>query len=349
MAAKVDAEGILDCMVLQPCSDYGTYQNSAPETIEEVWKGPTYQMIDATDGIRVFGTSFRTGYAVPSLSNSDTWRRGYARPSLPSGWYWMLDSVRIENGSPAGDHSFLRLRMVAKNSAVYPEGAAAGGTRDWVHTFWSIEWAARQASALVYLAGKKGRCEWARHVDESKSGEGQTLEVNDLAPMAKLAADCMRQYSASSLKLEKYQFAYYGEIYKLPVETADSDGVNPQKVVDKYLAGIGPLLHYPIVKRTTTAKFKRSDWTTNPPKWGSASGVEDTLAKDLDKIVDLPWNQLPFDFQDQNRWKWIKTADNFQTTPLDQTTLQYTRTEVWWGDLSWDEDFYGTNRWEIGS
>lgn len=41
MAAKVDAEGILDCMVLQPCSDYGTYQNSAPETIEEVWKGPT--------------------------------------------------------------------------------------------------------------------------------------------------------------------------------------------------------------------------------------------------------------------------------------------------------------------
>lgn len=90
--------------------------------------------------------------------------------------------------------------------------------------------------------------------------------------------------------MKPYNFVYYGDVYELPSETSDSGNVNPKEVVDKYLAGIGPLLHYPIVKRTTTARFKRTDWTTNPPKWGTAAGVEDTIAKDLDKIVALPWN-----------------------------------------------------------
>ena len=76
--------------------------------------------------------------------------------------------------------------------------------------------------------------------------------------MAKLAADAMRQYSASSLELEPYNFVYYGDVYALPAETSDGGNINPKDVVDKYIAGIGPLLHYPIVKRTTTAKFIRS-------------------------------------------------------------------------------------------
>ena len=36
MAAKVDTYGILNCMVLQPCNDYGTYSGSQPESLEEV-------------------------------------------------------------------------------------------------------------------------------------------------------------------------------------------------------------------------------------------------------------------------------------------------------------------------
>ena len=131
----------------------------------------------------------------------------------------MLDTGSIENTNPAGDHSLLRLRMTAKNTAMYPSSAAgAGGQRDYRQTFWSIEWASRQASALLYLAGKKGECTWVKHVDESKSGEGQPLTVDDLAPIAKLAADAMRQYSASSLDLKPYQFVYYGEVYQLPTE-----------------------------------------------------------------------------------------------------------------------------------
>lgn len=55
----------------------------------------------------------------------------------------------------------------------------------------------------------------------------------------------------------------------------------------------------------------------------------------------MPWSELPFNFDESTQWKWLKVADNFQTTTVDTTTLQYTRTEVWWGDLSWDEDFYG--------
>ena len=348
MAAKVDSSGILNCMVLQPCNDYGTYSGSQPESLEEVWKGPTSEMIDITNGVRVFGVSFRSGVEAPALSNSDTWVRSYARPILPSGWFWMLDTVSIENINPAGDHSLLRLRMLAKDSSMYPaSGAGAGGQRDYRQTFWTIEWASRQASALLYLSGKAGSCPWVKHVDESKSGEGQTLSVDDMAPIAKLAADAMRQYSASSLDLKPYQFAYYGEVYTLPQEITNGN-INPREVVDKYLAGIGPLLHYPIVKRTTTARFKRQQWDANPPKWGSAAGVEDTIAQNLDRIVDLPWSELPFNFDNSSQWKWIKVADNFQTTTVDTTTLQYTRTEVWWGDLSWDEDFYGNNRWEIG-
>ena len=77
--------------------------------------------------------------------------------------------------------------------------------------------------------------------------------------------------------MKPYQFVYYSEVYTLPQEITDGN-INPREVVDKYLAGIGPLLHYPIVKRTTTAKFKRTDWDANPPKWGSAAGVEDTIA-----------------------------------------------------------------------
>lgn len=150
-------------------------------------------MIDITNGVKVFGVSFRSGVEAPALSNSDTWVRGYARPVLPAGWFWMLDTVSIENINPAGDHSLLRLRLLAKDSSMYPSSAAgAGGQRDYRQTFWSIEWASRQASALIYLAGKKGQCPWVKHVDESKSGEGQTLAVDDMAPIAKLAADAMR-------------------------------------------------------------------------------------------------------------------------------------------------------------
>ena len=150
-------------------------------------------MIDITNGVKVFGVSFRSGVEAPALANSDTWIRGYARPVLPAGWFWLLDTVSIENTNPAGDHSLLRLRMLAKDSSEYPSSAAgAGGQRDYRQTFWSIEWASRQASALIYLAGKKGQCPWVKHVDESKSGEGQTLAVNDMAPIAKLAADAMR-------------------------------------------------------------------------------------------------------------------------------------------------------------
>ena len=235
-------------------------------------------MIDASSGVKVFGVAFVTGQEAPALANSDTWRRGYARPALPSGWFWMLDTVSIENVNPAGDHSLLRLRMLAKDSSEYPSSAVSGGQRDYRQTFWTIEWASRQATALLYLVGKKGQCPWVKHVDESKSGEGQTLAVDDLAPIAKLAADAMRQYSASSLDLKPYNFVYYGDVYELPSETTDGGNVNPKEVVDKYLAGIGPLLHYPIVKRTTTAKFIRSQWDANPPKWGSAAGVEDTIA-----------------------------------------------------------------------
>ena len=53
-------------------------------------------MIDITNGVRVFGVSFRAGVEAPALSNSDTWVRGYERPALPSGWFWMLDTVSIE-------------------------------------------------------------------------------------------------------------------------------------------------------------------------------------------------------------------------------------------------------------
>lgn len=150
-------------------------------------------MIDITNGIRVFGVVFRTGFAAPALSNSATWNRTYARPALPESWFWMLDSVSVENGNPAGDHSFLHVRMIARDSSEYPNDAAGGsGQRDYRQTYWSIEWASRQATALLYLAGKKGNCPWVKHVDESKSGEGQTLAVDDLAPIAKLAADAMR-------------------------------------------------------------------------------------------------------------------------------------------------------------
>lgn len=150
-------------------------------------------MIDITNGVRVFGVSFRSGVEAPALANSDTWVRSYARPVLPSGWFWMLDTVSIENINPAGDHSLLRLRMLAKDSSMYPSsGAGAGGQRDYRQTYWTIEWASRQASALLYLSGKAGTCPWVKHVDESKSGEGQTLAVDDMAPIAKLAADAMR-------------------------------------------------------------------------------------------------------------------------------------------------------------
>ena len=84
-------------------------------------------MIDASSGIKVFGVAFVTGQEAPALSNSDTWRRGYARPALPSGWFWMLDTVSIENVNPAGDHSLLRLRMLAKDSSEYPSSTVSGG------------------------------------------------------------------------------------------------------------------------------------------------------------------------------------------------------------------------------
>lgn len=74
-------------------------------------------MIDATDGLKVFGVSFKTGIEAPALADSVTWIRGYERPSLPSGWFWMLDTVSVENGNPAGDHSLLRMRMLAKESS----------------------------------------------------------------------------------------------------------------------------------------------------------------------------------------------------------------------------------------
>lgn len=77
-------------------------------------------MIDVTGGLKVFNVSFRTGVEAPALANSDMWVRSYERPALPSGWFWMLDTIGVENVNPAGGHSLLHLRMLAKDSSMYP-------------------------------------------------------------------------------------------------------------------------------------------------------------------------------------------------------------------------------------
>ena len=84
-------------------------------------------MIDITNGVRVFGVSFRAGIEAPALANSDTWVRGYARPALPAGWFWMLDTVSVENTNPAGRSTSCIDGDDSCGSRAYPQPPCRGG------------------------------------------------------------------------------------------------------------------------------------------------------------------------------------------------------------------------------
>lgn len=122
-------------------------------------------------------------------------------------------------------------------------------------------------------------------------------------------------------------------------------------VAKKKMAGLQPVLHYPILTKSTTSQTK-----------GTLPSVANCGA-DIDKITTLP-SGCPFSFAAPfgygTDWDWIKTGDTINMS-RDKTTgtTTYTRTEVWNGALSADVNFYGTQafnhnslntcRWKFGA
>ena len=145
----------------------------------------------------------------------------------------------------------------------------------------------------------------------------QDKHVDDLSIYAKMALDATKtESSQKKIKLEKYQFIMDGAVYEIPDESDmynDDNHVNPQEVIDKCLAGISPLIHYPIVTKKTAANFDRSG--TSFPKWTTIDPVVDRgdgVGEHLDCIVDYP-DDCPFQFKEDD-FVWLKTDDSFATS-----------------------------------
>lgn len=348
-------ESALNCMVLQPLDDYGTYNDSGNESYVEIWKGPITAMTNITNGINVMGVKFVVGFERPNIPDSNKWVRRFGPPDIPAGWFWMVNEVTVSECNPAGDHGFLTVKYIAKNSEWETKNATGGGRIDASKEKWMLEWQSRSASALIYLAKKFGTLKFIKWVNPAVKNEGRDIVLDengpDLAVFAKMAIDAMNAQTIDSrIRLGKYQFVWKDAVYELPkTSTPANHYVNPQAVVDKYIANVKPILHYPILKKITVANFKRSEFN-NFPKWNTVDGDKgDPLGRHIDTEVDFPV-KCPFSFETSPySYKWIKTADNFETDSVTKGHLIYTRTEVWWGDLYWDKEFYsGNNRWIIG-
>lgn len=353
---SAQTESALNCMVLQPLDDYGTYNETGNESYVEKWKGPISAMLKVNDGFTCMGKKFIIGNARPDLTGGN-WIRRFDTPSLPKNWYWMVKQIRVEQANPAGDHGTLVVDYVAKNSEWTVKDAGAGGRMDASKSQWSLEWQNRSATALIYLTNKYGKLKFIKWVNPAVKKEGEDKELDsktdpDMATFAKMAIDAMQSQKVDSrIRLGKYQFVWKDAVYELPTEcTPLIKHVNPQLVVDKYIAGVAPLLHYPVLKKVTAANFKTSQFEVFP-KWDSATGDKgDPIAKYIDTETNFP-KECPFEFNADYTYRWLKVSDNFSTDRITNAQLVYTRTEVWWGDLWWDSDFYNkniTDRWEIG-
>lgn len=355
-ASAAQSKSALNCMVLQPLDDYGTYNDSGNETYVERWKGPTSEMINIQNGIQCMGVTFRVGSERPNLP-AGNWIRRFDPPKVPAKWFWKVSEVKVEECNPAGDHSILSISYVARSTDWENKTADGGGRIDTSKQQWSLEWQSRSSSALIYLTKKSGKLKFVKWVNPAvtKDGEDKDLDLEndpDMATFAKMAADAMQSQSVDSrIRLGKYQFVWKDAVYELPTDCKPSSkNVNPQKVVDKYIAGVNPLLHYPILRKTTSANFKKAEFIEFP-KWDSATGDKgDPIAKYIDTETDYP-KGCPFEFASDYSYKWLKVGDSFQTDKITNGELVYTRNEVWWGDIYWDEDFYNkasSKRWEIG-
>lgn len=349
-------ESALDCMVLQPLDDYGTYNDGGNESYVEIWKGPVTAMTNVTNGFNVMGVIFRVGAERPIIQGG-RWVRRFDPPALPQGWFWMVDEITVEECKPAGDHAFLRVKYVARNSEWSARSADGGGRMDQSKEKWSLEWQSRSATPLIYLARKFGKLRFVKWVNPSVKKEGEDWELDedkdpDMAVFAKMAIDAAQAQKADSrIRLGKYQFVWKDIVYELPETCTPTErNVNPREVVDKFIKGVNPLLHYPVLKKVTAANFKRSEWNTFP-KWDSAIGEKgQPIARFIDMEVDFP-EDCPFDFDSDDPYRWIKVSDNFETDMVTRGQLTYTRTEIWWGDLWWDPQYYSalrSTRWVIG-
>lgn len=351
------SESALNCMVLQPLDDYGTYNDGGNESYVEKWKGPVTAMTKVDNGFVCMGVTFRVGQERPNIS-SGNWIRRFDPPSTPPKWFWMVQEIKVEQCNPAGDHAILNVKYVARNSDWTTRDATGGGRMDESKAQWSLEWQNRSATALIYLTKKYGKLKFVKWVNPAvnKDGEDKTLDDKtdpDMATFAKMAIDAMQSQTVDSrLRLGKYQFVWKDAVYELPDTCSPSaKNVNPQLVVDKYIAGVNPMLHYPVLKKTTAADFRVSQFTEFP-KWDAATGSKgDPIAKYIDMETNFP-SGCPFEFHADWQYKWLKVQDNFQTDRVTNGHLVYTRTEVWWGDLWWDDEFYNessSKRWNIGN
>ena len=348
------SESALNCMVLQPLDDYGTYHEGGNETYVERWKGPITAMLHVDNGFRCMGVTFNVGAQRPNIPTS--WVRRFPVPSLPSGWFWMVESVRVEE-EKAGDHGVLNVAYVAKNSEWNSRNADGSGKIDDSKESWSLDWQTRNATALIYLSRKYGKLVFKRWLNPAVDKDGEDYELTkdedpDMATFAKMAIDAMRSQTVESrINLGKYQFVWKDAVYELPDKCfPESKNVNPKLVVDKYIAGVSPVLHYPVLRKVTVANF-RSSLFSELPKWDAATGRGgDPIAKYIDHKVDFP-TDCPFEFHSDLTYEWVKVADNFSTDRTGGGKIVYTRTEVYWGDLWWDEEYYSksySTRWEIG-
>ena len=86
---SAQTESALNCMVLQPLDDYGTYNETGNESYVEKWKGPISAMLKVNDGFTCMGKKFIIGGARPDLTGGN-WIRRFDTPSLPKNWYWMV-------------------------------------------------------------------------------------------------------------------------------------------------------------------------------------------------------------------------------------------------------------------
>ena len=296
---QTDNEGVLGVFVAQPGDQSPEMMADGSLVWRETYKGP-YKIaknILASDGKGQTRQRI-LAYAPTALANAV---RRFTEPTPNTNCPWRLMSARVQE-LEAGDHCLLTFVWVSseKDNESLDDG----------FTQWNLSFGQESINVLAYCTN---------------------VEPPTEAPGFGYVSGESYQSRIQAWWNQPQDTAYYQPSYRfvsaLGAGQVQSLGKAEIAIARKMQQGRNPMLHYPIITKTTTYLGKKTYVSLNT----------------LD-VIDEPTGS-PFI---TDGWEFLKVGQTYNyNSKADQTVI----TVTWWGAKKWDEDFYSPDpnrRWQFG-
>ena len=326
--APTNAQGILNCYVLQPT-------DSAPELVgnvpryRETWKGPYLyaKELAKETGIPLTTLHTRMGTGLELI-------RSYDVPTCPTidgqQLYWKVTSIKIQE-LEAGDHALVTIDCEGANDLYDVQTLLSDQKQD----VWSLSYQTVTYSPYAFCSNQEPKTSpqsWSPGYD---TAQHPTPDWSDYAHRTNIAQAF--QYP-NCFPVDKTT----GKSNFLVFETVPPDAntltpvreyLNPAEsaIAKKIYLDKNVIYHTPIVTHQTVERT-------------TASKYQNTLGYNLDHLEELP-SDCPYKFEDE-KWEWLKIADDCtqQKNKVESGwESTFTRRQVWQGfpKDSCDKNFYG--------